>query len=55
MGWSGYKYTISVLVDAHGGDREEIGELLHEKFHAKLLELCEDPEFNQEDFIRVTF
>jgi hypothetical protein len=45
MGWSGYRLTISVLVDAHGGQAEERGEKLYEEFLADLQKLCDDPKY----------
>ena len=47
MGWSGYRVTIGIRVDAHGGDREERGEKLHGEFMERLRALCE--EFSNDD------
>lgn len=48
MGWSGYRITIGISVDAHGGEREICGEKLREEFVAKLSELCEDERYNND-------
>jgi hypothetical protein len=48
MGWSGYTVTIGIHVDAHGGEREERGEKLHEEFLAELEKLCRDERFNND-------
>jgi hypothetical protein len=44
MGFSGYVIgpLVSITVDAHGGDREERGEMLHEELSARLLKAVED-------------
>ena len=53
MGWSGYTVRIAISVDAHGGEKEERGERIHEQFIAELVKLCEDERFNN-DAIRIT-
>jgi hypothetical protein len=54
VGWSGYSLRISVLVDAHAGEKQRRGEELYEQFQAELQKLCDDPRFNN-DAIEVTF
>lgn len=48
MGWSGYQVRIGIRVDAHGGEKEQRGERLHEQFIAELRKLCEDERFNND-------
>jgi hypothetical protein len=57
MGWSGHTLTISVSVDAHGGEREERGERLFEEFLYELGKLCEEYGWERpnSDAIAVTF
>jgi hypothetical protein len=45
MGWSGYTVTISLSVDAHGGEKEQRGEELRLEFMAALAKFCDDPKY----------
>lgn len=54
MGWSGYTLTIIISVDAHAGEKQMRGEKLHEEFLAKLRELCDDKQYNN-DAIEIYF
>jgi hypothetical protein len=51
MGWSGYesRFHVSFLVDAHGGEKEERGELLYEecveRITTAIKEIVSDPAY----------
>lgn len=53
MGWSGYSVRISILVDAHAGEKQRRGEAAHEEFIRELEKLCADERWNN-DAITVT-
>lgn len=48
MGWSGYRVSIMITVDAHAGEKQERGERLHDQFIAELEKLCGDERFNND-------
>lgn len=47
MGWSGYTVRIALQVDAHGGEKQDRGERLHEEFMAELQKLADDPKYSE--------
>lgn len=64
MGWSGYNplglYAgLEVLVDAHGGEREERGERLFREFctdlQAAITKVVRDPKYAQPDALRISY
>jgi hypothetical protein len=53
MGWTGYEFRFSILVDSHGGERERIGEMLEQEFREELALLLSKPKYNQDLYIQI--